>query len=120
MEINYIAIFNFTRIFIHTYMLFSNVFISVFNLYIYSIFVLILELKASRVKTFLIKLFQEIDGRVCITLDTLRFVMIVELSTSPSEFIFDNRNRGVECHCTLDNHGVRTCQFFLEVCDLSV
>lgn len=88
MDINYIAIFNFTHILIHAYVFLE--FISVFNLYIYSIFVLILELKASRVKIFLIKLFQEIDGRVCVMLDTLRFVMIVELSTFSLEFIFDN------------------------------
>lgn len=88
MDINYIAIFNFTHILIHAYVFLE--FISVFNLYIYSIFVLILELKASRVKIFLIKLFQEIDGRVCVMLDTLRFVMIVELSTFSPEFIFDN------------------------------
>lgn len=88
MDINYIAIFNFTYILIHAYVFLE--FISVFNLYIYSIFVLILELKASRVKIFLIKLFQEIDGRVCVMLDTLRFVMIVELSTFSPEFIFDN------------------------------
>lgn len=68
MEINYIVIFNFIRILIH--MFFSNVFISMFNLYIISLFVLILELKASRVKTFLIKLSQKIDDRVCATLDT--------------------------------------------------
>lgn len=88
MDINYIAIFNFTHILIHAYVFLE--FISVFNLYIYSIFVLILELKASRVKIFLIKLFQEIDDRVCVMLDTLRFVMIVELSTFSPEFIFDN------------------------------